>query len=222
MGAAQAFQWATQFPAVPAAIVPFCGAARCSPHNAVFLEGVKAALLAARGAQSAGVSRGPAAAPAAWSAEQRETGLKALGRVYAGWGFSQAFYRERRYEGLGFASVEEFLVGFWEAWALGKEPENLLCMLGTWQGADVARQRGWEGDLGRALGSVRARCLVMPCRTDLYFTVEDSEEEVRLLGERGELVVFESVWGHWAGGPGQSVEDVKFLDEQLARFLPGL
>ena len=31
----------------------------------------------------------------------------------------------------------------------------------------------------------------------------------------GKLVVIPSVWGHWAGGPGDNPEDVKFIDEQL-------
>lgn len=31
----------------------------------------------------------------------------------------------------------------------------------------------------------------------------------------GELAIFPSIWGHWAGGPGNSKEDVKWLDEKL-------
>lgn len=43
------------------------------------------------------------------------------GRVYAGWGFSQAFYREKLYESvLGFKDLEDFMKNFWEAWALSK------------------------------------------------------------------------------------------------------
>ena len=56
---------------------------RCSRHNFVFLEGVKAALTA----------------DAAWNERlvqrQADKGLRAVARVYAGWGFSQAFYREQ-------------------------------------------------------------------------------------------------------------------------------
>ena len=36
--------------------------------------------------------------------------------------------------------------------------------------------------------------------------------------EIGQLKVFPSIWGHWAGGPGDSKEDVKWLDEQLQTF----
>lgn len=31
----------------------------------------------------------------------------------------------------------------------------------------------------------------------------------------GVMIPFPSIWGHWAGGPGDSKEDVKWLDEKL-------
>lgn len=108
--------------------VPFCGSAKTSLHNQVFLEGVKVALLGGKGISSAGVCQGGIGEKKAgiggrgsWSATQREIGLKALGRVYAGWGFSQAFYREKLYQTvLGFEDLETFMVQFWEKWALSK------------------------------------------------------------------------------------------------------
>ncbi|RMZ04996.1 hypothetical protein D0862_05108 [Hortaea werneckii] len=123
MGAGQTYQWATQYPEFMDLIVPFCGSARTSLHNRVFLEGVKSAVLAGKRAVSAGVCRGASVKgdDRGWSEEERSVGLKALGRVYAGWGFSQAFYRERLYETvLGFKDLEDFMVNFWEAWALSK------------------------------------------------------------------------------------------------------
>lgn len=104
-------------------IVPFCGSARTSIHNYVFLEGVKSALLAARGATFMELFDGEAESSSyrTWSDHERQVGLKALGRVYAGWGFSQAFYREKLYEkALGFKSLDDFLVGFWENWSCSK------------------------------------------------------------------------------------------------------
>lgn len=70
-------------------VVPFCGSARTSLHNQVFLEGVKSALLAAKGVPSAGSGEGGVLSPdtvsRAWTAETKEIGLKAFGRGYAGW-----------------------------------------------------------------------------------------------------------------------------------------
>lgn len=131
MGAGQTYQWATQYPDFMDLVVPFCGSAKTSLHNQVFLEGVKSALYAAKGTSSAGVSK-PDLKTASdeysgFTEETKTNGLKALGRVYAGWGFSQAFYREKLHEKvLGFKDLDDFLVNFWEAWACSKDPENML------------------------------------------------------------------------------------------------
>lgn len=48
---------------------------------------------------------------------------------------------------------------------------------------------------------------------------EDSDYEVANMKPGvGQLEVFPSIWGHWAGGPGDSKEDLKWLDEQLNVF----
>lgn len=223
MGAGQTFQWLTQFPNFMDLGVPFCGSAKTSLHNQVFLEGVKSALLAAKGARSRGSCAGEISAAGGyrgWTAEERETGLKALGRVYAGWGFSQAFYREKLYLGLGYESLEDFMVKFWEAWACSKDPENMLVMLHTWQAGDCSNQEPYQGDFEAAMKGVKAKTLVLPGKTDLYFPPEDSEYEVQCMGENiGKCTAFPSIWGHWAGGPGTSKGDLEWLDEKLKIFL---
>lgn len=222
MGAGQTYQWITQYPDFADLAVPFCGSAKTSLHNQVFLEGVKSALLAARGTSSSGVCKSAEASGAfAWSEEQRVNGLKALGRVYAGWGFSQAFYRERLYESyLGFKHLEDFMVNFWEKWALSKDPDNMLVMLHTWQAADCSDQEPYNQDFKLAMKSIRTKTLVLPCKTDLYFPPEDSEIEVENMSPGiGKCIAFPSIWGHWAGGPGDCKEDVKWLDDKLKAFL---
>lgn len=174
MGAGQTYQWATQYPDFMDLVVPFCGSAKTSLHNQVFLEGVKSALLAAKGFSSAGICCGETISSQekyrTWSAEEREAGLKALGRVYAGWGFSQSFYRERLYEkALGFKNLDDFMVNFWEAWALKKDPEGMLVMLHTWQAGDVSAQEPYDGDFEKAMKGIKAKALVLPGLTDLYF-----------------------------------------------------
>ncbi|RAL16733.1 homoserine acetyltransferase family protein [Aspergillus homomorphus CBS 101889] len=224
MGAAQSFQWATQYPDFLDLVVPFCGSARTSIHNQVFLEGVKCALLAAKHISSAG--SGDAGVLEAdqsdriWSDKEKEVGLKAFGRGYAGWGFSQAFYREKLYEtALGYKNLEDFMVNFWESWALSKDPANLLTMLQTWQNGDVANQELYNGDFEKALASIKAKVLVLPGKTDLYFPPEDSEYEVAcMMPGVGTLAVFPSIWGHWAGGPGLSKDDFGWLDTRLREF----
>lgn len=48
---------------------------------------------------------------------------------------------------------------------------------------------------------------------------EDSEIEVKSMSPGiGTLDVFPSIWGHWAGGPPGNMDDVKWLDERLAKI----
>ena len=50
---------------------------------------------------------------------------------------------------------------------------------------------------------IKAKALVLPAKTDLYFPPEDSEIEVAAMKPGiGTLKVFPSIWGHWAGGEG--------------------
>jgi len=207
MGALQTFHWGALYPDMVERIAPFCGSAKCSRHNFVFLEGVKAALTA-DGAFNGG-----------WYKEQPTRGLRAMARVYAGWGFSQAFYRERLdLERLGYSSLEDFLVGFWEGFFAPKDANNLLAMLWNWQNGDISDNELYKGDFKRALGAIKAKAYVMPGQTDLYFPPEDSQFEVANMPNAKFLPV-PSIWGHFAGGPGINPADVKFIDNALKELL---
>lgn len=206
MGAGQTYQWAVSHPEMVERIAPFCGSSRTSYHNQVFLEGVKAALTA------------DAAFEGGWYTTPPTRGLRAAARVYAGWGFSQAFYWDRLYEQLGFSSLEDFLVGFWEGFFLDdRDANNLLTMLWTWQNADVGRTPGFEGDTKAALASIKARALVMPAEKDLYFPPEDEAWAVRHI-PGAELRVIPGVWGHFAGH-GSNPDDTAFIDAALKELL---
>jgi homoserine O-acetyltransferase len=206
MGAAQTYQWAVSHPDVVPRILPFCGAAKTSRHNIVFLEGVKGALTA-----DAVWNNG-------WYDKLPTVGLRAMARVYAGWGFSQQFYREKLYalEPLDYGSLEDFLVGFWEGLFIKRDPNNLLAMLWTWQNADIGDTPGFAG-VEQALAAIRARAVVMPAQQDLYFPPEDNEFEVARM-PAAELRVIPGAWGHFAGG-GLNPVDTKFIDEALKQLL---
>lgn len=207
MGALQTFHWGAMYPDMVARIAPFCGSAKCSRHNFVFLEGVKAALTA------------DAAFAGGWYKSKPETGLRAMARVYAGWGFSQAFYREELdIKTLGFSSLEDFLIAFWEGFFLPKDANNLLTMLWTWQNGDISANELYGGDFKKALGAIKAKAYVMPGATDLYFPPADSEFEVANM-PNAKFIPIPSIWGHFAGGPGTNPVDVKFLDEKLKELL---
>jgi homoserine O-acetyltransferase len=206
MGAQQALHWGALFPDRVERIAAICGSAKTSPHNLVFLEGVKAALTADPAWQDG------------WFATPPVRGFQAMGRVYAGWGLSQAFYREEEWRKLGFSSLEDFLVGSWEANFRRRDANDLLAMLWTWQHADISANELYSGDLAKALGAITADALVMPCETDLYFTVEDNRREVAHM-PHAELRPIPSIWGHRAGNPSQNPADAKFLDDAVRELL---
>ena len=54
-------------------------------------------------------------------------------------------------------------------------------MLRTWQNADISLNDKYNGDFAAALRAIRARAIVMPGRTDLYFPPEDNEIEVSMM-----------------------------------------
>jgi homoserine O-acetyltransferase len=85
---------------------------------------------------------------------------------------------------------------------------------------EVATLGGGVGDdemFRKALASVQADVLVMPCRTDMYFPPEDSEIEVKYL-KKGTFAPIESIWGHFAGG-GLNERDTKWMNGRIASFL---
>ncbi len=205
MGAGQTYQWAVSYPQMVERILPFCGSAKTSLHNIVFLEGVKAALQA------------DAAWQGGWYDRPPTTGLRAVGRVYAGWGLSQAFYRQQVYLQQGYSSLEDYLVEFWEGFFLKKDANNLLTMLWTWQNGNIGKTPGCDGDFEKALSTIEAKAIVMPATMDLYFPPEDNAYEVKFM-PNAEFCPIESVWGHFAGG-GVNPADTQFIDRQLKKLL---
>ena len=204
MGALQAYEWACAYPDMVERLAPICGAARVSPHNNVMLAGVKAALTA-----SDDFLAGNYIAPPS-------RGLAAFARVYIGWVFSQAFYRERLFTAFGFDTPEAFLSGFAEPYFGAWDANDLLAKIWTWQHADISAERH-DGDFAAALRSIKAKTLALPCETDLYFRFEDNEAEVAHM-PNASCRPIPSIWGHVAGG-GMNAEDGAFINRALVEIL---
>lgn len=208
MGAGQAYHWAALFPDLVERAIIVCGTARTSVHNKVFLSGLLRTLEAAP--EYAGDGRFRAEPVAA---------LRAFAHIYAGWGLSQDFYRERLYEtALGAPSLAAFLKSDWEDSFAAHRAANLYAQALTWQEADISANDLYAGDLPKALASISARVLLMPSATDLYFRVADNEAELVHL-KSAELAVIPSIWGHRAGNPRSSPADLAFLAAQVRSWL---
>ena len=206
MGAMQAYHWAALFPDAVERIAVVCGSARCSAHNQVFIEGVKHALMADPAYQDGVFTERPV------------RGLRAMGRVYAGWALSQTFYREELWRELGASSLEDYLVTYWETGFARRDPADLLAQLWTWQHGDISANPLYQGDLPKALAAIRARVLLMPGDQDLYFQVDDNRLEMQHLRE-GALQPIPSRWGHRAGNPINQPEDRAFIESRVKALL---
>lgn len=206
MGGQQALHWGAIFPDQVERICAVCTSARTSPHNAVFIQGVRGILTTDATFQNGRFVGRPI------------QGLRAFGRAYAGWAMSQAFYRRELWREAGFASLEDYLVRAWEGNFMRRDPADLLSMLDTWTASDISDNDIHKGDLRAALGAIRARAIVMPSTTDLYFTVHDSEVETRQM-PNAELRPIVSDWGHRAGNPVQGPEDEAFIRRAVQDLL---
>ena len=213
MGALQAYHWAALFPDVVERIVVNCGVARTAVHNQVFLRSLMATLEAAP--EHTGDGR--------FSAEPRAA-KRAFGRIYAAWALSQDFYRAGLHlasgpqPNLGAPDLETFLRTDWEDRFGARPAANQYAQLRTWDAADISANALYGGDLPRALRAIRARVLLMPGETDLYFRVADNAAELPFLA-RAELKPIPSIWGHRAGNPAPNPEDARFVKQAVRDWL---
>jgi homoserine O-acetyltransferase len=208
MGGQQAYHWAALFPdAVERAIV-VCGSARTAVHNKVFLSGLLRTFEAA--AEHRGNGR--------FSGEPQAT-LRAVGHIYAGWALSQDFYRENLHiTALGAPDLATYLRNDWEASFARRRAANCYAQLVTWYNGDISANPLYHGDLARALKAIKARVLLLPSETDLYFRVADNALETAHLAD-AELMPIPSSWGHRAGNPAANPRDAAFLKRAVRRWL---
>jgi homoserine O-acetyltransferase/O-succinyltransferase len=203
MGACQAFQWAAQYPDMVAAIAPIVGAARTGAFNKVFLLSLQRALELDPAFAEGFYERPPV------------RGLQAFATIYAGWGFSEPFYRTAAYRQLGAADWADFVAMFWEPFFLRCDANDLLSQLWTWMHADISDNPTYGGDFEKALGAIRARTVIVPCQHDAYFPPADSEYEARHI-PGAQVRVIPSIWGHMAT---TNPADAPFIDRAIAEAL---
>lgn len=201
MGGMQAIQWAHQYPGHVGSVLAICATAKCYPHNQVFLEGVASALTA-----DADFADGHYVAPP-------KRGLTAFAKVYAGWAYSQPFYRDGRYRELGFASIDQ-LFEFWVQDHLEQDANDLLLQLRTWHGGNIIESNQHSGDVVEQLSCPG---IIMPSSSDLYFTAVDARQDANDLGL--DCQILESDFGHIAGGPGRLPAETQMIFNAAANLL---
>ena len=206
MGAMQALQWAVSQPDFMDAVVAWCGTAKTYPRAWLMVEtGIRAWQADAAFADGDYTSRpwrGQAASAAHW----------------ATWMYSDEWWQHEMYKPK-WASPQELLAD-WSTDSTAQDPNDEILQSRTWQQHDVGQTAGLNGDLGRALGSIKASVLLMPSTTDRFFPMPDMLRESRLL-PRVKVAPIESLAGHAAGAgcDGCRVKEARFLNGAIGQFL---
>lgn len=202
LGGMQSLQWACLLPERVKRVAAWCSGTRCYPHNRLFLEGLRSALLAD---------------PLAQSDTQPVAGLRAFAHVYASRAYSAAFVRQGMYQQLGFDNLQQ-LLDWWEQDHLAMNHHDLLAVLDMWSRADISDNSRFNGDSQAALAAINMPCLIMPCSSDQYFLVEEAQADAARI-QSARFSVMQSDWGHAAGGPGREANAMKQLYAALVDLL---
>ncbi|HWW85086.1 MAG TPA: hypothetical protein VNZ26_15860, partial [Vicinamibacterales bacterium] len=181
------------------------GTAKCYGHGYVRLEG-----------QIAALTTDPA-----WQGGEYQSpptkGLEAFGMVWAGWLYSQEWWRQELWRTS--SSPGTTFDQAWQAFRkrFSADANDYILQARTWQRHDVGTSPGFNGDTERALRSINTRVLYMPSETDLYFPVTDARYEKGFIS-KVTFMPIPSLWGHTAGAASNPA-DLKFLNEHIAKFL---
>lgn len=209
MGAEQAFQWAVSYPTFADRIVATSGTAKTYPHGVVRLEGQIAAIIT-----DAAFQNGDYKAPPT-------KGLEAFAMVWMGWLYSQEWWRRELWRATvqPGTTFEQFVENRRTHFIPGADANDLILQMRTWERHDVGTTPGFNGDVERALRSIKVPLLYMPSETDLYFPVGDARFEATFI-PGVTLAPIPSLWGHTAGAASNPA-DGKFLNETIGHFLAG-
>jgi homoserine O-acetyltransferase len=207
MGAQQAFQWAVSHPGFADRIVATSGTAKTWPHGVVRLEGQIAALTADPTFNNGDYTEPP------------KRGLSAYGMVWAGWLYSQEWWRRELWHAPGATTptFEQVVERFRSNFIPGADANDIILQARTWQKHDVGMTPGFDGDVIKALRSIKDPFLYMPSETDLYFPITDAKYEVGFM-RTATFAPIPSLWGHTAGAASNPA-DARFLNVTIGKFL---
>lgn len=193
LGAMQSLHWAMLYPDMVDQVVAICGTAFCWPANAAFLASIAPILEAVPHVDE-------------------QLALDLFGRAYAPWAYSAEFFRSELYRTLGFVDVPAFF-NDWGRDHQAHRAADLLAVLRTWAGTACTP------NLARvALSRIKARCFLLPCDTDQYFTVADAMFEASAIANAS-LSPLHSPFGHCAGAPGRFNLETEQIESHIREAL---
>ena len=123
------------------------------------------------------------------------------------------FYHDELWRNLGFASLDDFISRFWEAFWLPQDPNNLICQARKAQAADPSD----GGDLDATLARITAKTLVIAFTGDPMFPPDEGKHDAERI-PNARFKQINSIYGHLATF-GLSGDDVKAVDAALGELL---
>jgi homoserine O-acetyltransferase len=209
MGAQQAFQWVVSYPDFMDRAVATSGTAKTYGHGIVRLEGQIAAITADEDFKGGDYK------------EEPKVGIEATGLVWAAWLYSPQWWRDElwRANSKPGTTFQDVLNRMRTDFFRGKDANDLILQMRTWEKNDVGATPGFGGDEKKALESIKVPFLYMPSMTDQYFPMGDARYEAQFM-HTVLLLPIPSLWGHPAGAAADPA-DAKFLNENIAKFLAG-
>jgi homoserine O-acetyltransferase len=206
MGGQQVYEWAVRYPDMVKRAAAVAATACNTFHDFIFTETLIEAVTSDPAWKGGWYQR---------SEDVRE-GLNRMAKIFAVMGWSTEFYEKKRWKTLlGMSSERDFINGVMRAYFAPMDPNDLLCKAWKWQRGDVSRHT--NGDLAKALGSIKAKFLTMPISHDMFFPPRDCEAEQKLI-PHSELRVISSIEGHMALN-GFDPEYVAQVDSHLKDLL---
>ena len=118
MVAQQTYEWAVRFPEMVRRAAPIAGTAKNTPHDFLYTDALMEAITSDPGFRNGFYD----------SNEEVREGLARHAKIWAVMGFSTEFFKREHWRTLGFTSLEDFQIGFMEAYFDPMDPNDLLCM----------------------------------------------------------------------------------------------
>jgi homoserine O-acetyltransferase len=205
MGAQQTYEWAIRYPEMVKRAAPIAGTAKCTPHDSLYVDVFSQALTS-----DLYWNGGEYKEPHACS-----DGLQRLANVFALMGLCPEFYKQEQWNKLGFESMQDMLVNFWEAWFRPMDPNALLVQAKKWQRGDSSQHV--DGNLAKALQAIKAKTYVIAFEQDMFVPVQDCKFEQQYIPD-SKLIVIPSLMGHFAM-LGLFEEDFDAINETLKNLL---
>jgi homoserine O-acetyltransferase/O-succinyltransferase len=202
VGALQTYEWAVRFPHMVKRIASIAGAPRPSPWTRLWLSTVLEEPLTSDPGWSNGFYTDAQAVQAGSRRMAHKTALTLP---------PHGFYREGKetWRCIGFASVDDFISRFWEAFWLAQDPNNVITQARKARSADPSA----GGNMAVALSRITAKTFVIAFTGDPMFPPEECKVDAERI-PNAQFREISTAFGHLATFA-LSEQDTQAVDKVL-------